>query len=92
MGSRLLNGSPQLSVMVTMFPLILIELSSTVTPGTIVGTPVIYYILASTYICTYFMYVSKQSLYIYIMVSYVLSIHFAKLYVPEPTKTNHLVS
>ena len=40
MGSRLLNGSPQLSVRVTLFPLILIVLSSTVTPGTIAGTPV----------------------------------------------------
>jgi len=38
MGSRLLNGSPQLSVRVTIFPLILIVLSSTVTPGTIAGT------------------------------------------------------
>ena len=41
MGSRLLNGCPQLSVSVTLFPLILIVLSSTVTPGTIAGTPII---------------------------------------------------
>ena len=41
MGSRLLNGSPQLSVRVTLFPLILIVLSSTVTSGTATGTPVI---------------------------------------------------
>ena len=40
MGSRLLNGSPQLSVRVTMFLLILIVLSSTVTLETISGTPV----------------------------------------------------
>ena len=40
MGSRLLNGSPQLSVRVTLFPVILIVLSSTVTSGTITGTPV----------------------------------------------------
>ena len=41
MGSKLLNGSPQLSVRVTLFPLILIVLSSTVTSRTIAGTPVI---------------------------------------------------
>ena len=41
MGSRLSNGSPQLSVRVTLFPLILMVLSSTVTLGTIAGTPVI---------------------------------------------------
>ena len=40
MGSRLLNGSLQLSVRVTMFPLILMVLSSTVTLGTIAGIPV----------------------------------------------------
>ena len=40
MVSRLLNGSPQLSVRVTMLPLILIELSSTATPGTIAGAPI----------------------------------------------------
>jgi len=38
MGSRLLNGSPQLSVRVTISPLILIVLASTVTSGTIAGT------------------------------------------------------
>ena len=38
MGSRLLYGSPQLSVMVTVFPLILTVLSSTVTLETIAGT------------------------------------------------------
>ena len=37
MGSRLLNDSPQLSVRVTLFPLILIVLLLTITPGTIVG-------------------------------------------------------
>jgi len=37
MGSRLLNGSPQLSVRVTTSPLILIVLASTVTSGTIAG-------------------------------------------------------
>ena len=42
MGSRLLNGSPQLSVRVTMLPLILIVLLSTVTSGIVPGTPVIY--------------------------------------------------
>ena len=40
MGSRLLNGSPQFSVKVIEFPLILIVLSSTVTLGMIAGTPV----------------------------------------------------
>ena len=40
MGSRLLNGSPQLSVRVTLLPLILIVFSSTLTLGTILGTPV----------------------------------------------------
>jgi len=38
MGSRLLNGFPQLSVRVTLFLLILIVLLSTVTSGTIAGT------------------------------------------------------
>ena len=38
MGSRLLNGSLQLNVRVTLFPLILIELSSTVTSETKEGT------------------------------------------------------
>ena len=42
MGSKLLNGSSQLSVRVTLLPLILIVLSSTVTIGTIAGTPVSY--------------------------------------------------
>ena len=37
MGTKLLNGSAQLSVRVTTFSLILIVLSSTVTPGTIAG-------------------------------------------------------
>ena len=41
MGSKLLNGSPQLSVRVTLCPLILMVLSSTVTPETAAGTPVI---------------------------------------------------
>ena len=41
MGSRLLNGSPQLSVRVTLFPLILIVLLSIFILGTIAGTPVI---------------------------------------------------
>ena len=40
MGSRLLNGSFQFSVMVILFPLILTVLSSTVTLGTIAGTSV----------------------------------------------------
>ena len=35
MGSRLLNGSPQLNVKVTVFPLALTD-----TLGTIIGTPV----------------------------------------------------
>jgi len=39
MGSRLLNGSPQLSVRVTMLPLIVFLM--TFTPGTTAGTPVI---------------------------------------------------
>ena len=39
MGSRLLNGSPQLSVRVTLFPLILTL--SIVTPETLSGTPVV---------------------------------------------------
>ena len=39
MGSRLLNGSLQLSVRVTMFPLILIVLISIVTLGTTSGMP-----------------------------------------------------
>ena len=39
MGSRLLNGSPQLRVRVTFLPLMLIVLLSTVTSGTIEGTP-----------------------------------------------------
>ena len=38
-GIKLLNGSPQLSVRVIMFPLTLIVPSSTVIPGTIAGTP-----------------------------------------------------
>ena len=41
MGTKLLNGSPQLSVRVTIFLLILIVISSTVTPGIIAGAPVI---------------------------------------------------
>ena len=41
MGSRLLNGSPQLSVRVTMLPLIIIALLSTITLGIFAGTPVI---------------------------------------------------
>ena len=40
MGSRLLNGSPQLSVRVTLILLMLIVLLSTVTLGTIAGTPI----------------------------------------------------
>ena len=40
MGSKLLNGSPQLSVRVTLFPLIVMVLLSTVTLGTIAGIPV----------------------------------------------------
>ena len=40
MGSRLLNGSLQLSMRVTLYPLILIVLSSTVTLGTTAGTSV----------------------------------------------------
>ena len=40
MGSRLLNGSPQLSVRVKLLPLILTVLSSTVTSGTIAGIPI----------------------------------------------------
>ena len=40
MGSRLLNGSPQLSVRVTLILLMLIVLLSTATSGTIAGTPV----------------------------------------------------
>ena len=40
MGSRLLNGSPQLSVKVTLLPVTSIVLLSTVIPGTIAGTPV----------------------------------------------------
>ena len=40
MGSRLLNGSPQLSVRVTLFPIIVMISLLTVTLGTIVGTPV----------------------------------------------------
>ena len=52
MRSRLLNGSPQLSVRVTLFPLILIVLSSTITLGTIAGTPVIIYIyMYSMHVC-----------------------------------------
>ena len=46
MGSQLLYayGSPQLSVRVTVFPLMIIVLLSTVTIGTIAGTPVkLYY-------------------------------------------------
>ena len=39
MGSRLLNGSPQLNVRVTMLPLTPIVLLSTVTLGTNAGTP-----------------------------------------------------
>ena len=41
MGSRLLNGCPQLSTRVTISPLMLINLPSTFTLGTIAGTPVI---------------------------------------------------
>ena len=41
MGSKLLNGSPQLSVRVILLPLILIVLLLTVTPATTAGTPVI---------------------------------------------------
>ena len=55
MGSKLLNGSPQLSVRVTLSPLILIVLSSILTLGTTSGTPVhkIIYILQllHTYVC-----------------------------------------
>ena len=68
MGSRLLNGSPQFSVRVTMLWLILF--STTVTPGTIVGTPknmdhclikhtVYYYV--HTYVSMYYNYASKYS-------------------------------
>ena len=39
MGSRLLNGSPQLSVRVTMLPLKFVVMESTVTLGTTLGTP-----------------------------------------------------
>ena len=53
MGSRLLNGSPQLSVRVTLFPSILIVLSSTATPGTIAGTPVVTNVHMYIHIDTY---------------------------------------
>ena len=51
MGSRLLYGSPQLSVRVTTFPLILIVFN--ITFGTIAGTPVKLYNLVASYIVTY---------------------------------------
>ena len=41
MGSRLLNGSPQLSVRVTMLSVTLLVLLLSVTLDTIAGTPVI---------------------------------------------------
>ena len=71
MGSRLLNGSPQLSVRVTLFPLIIIiVLLSTVTPGTIAGTPVtnnlamyFYYLLVSYVYCAVRIYIYKVEPY-----------------------------
>ena len=55
MGSRLLNGSPQLSVRVMISPLILVVLASIVIPGTTAGIPVINSgsIMAHIYICIY---------------------------------------
>ena len=66
MGSRLLNGLSQLSVRVTLFPLILIVLSLTVTLGTLLGVPTIinhnskvcdylhmYNFTTCTYVCMY---------------------------------------
>ena len=39
MGSKLLNGSPQLSVRLMILPLKFVVMESTVTLGTILGTP-----------------------------------------------------
>ena len=41
MGSRLLNGSSHFSVRVTLLPLTAVVLASTVTFGTLLGTPTI---------------------------------------------------
>ena len=49
MGSRLLNGSPQLSVRVTLLPLSLIVMLSTVILGTLLGTPT--HQTLHTYVC-----------------------------------------
>ena len=46
MGSKLLKGSPQLSVKVTLFIVMLTDLTSTVKPGTTVGTPVIILVIS----------------------------------------------
>ena len=51
MGLRLLNGSFQHNVRVTLFLLILIVLSSTVTLGTLLGAPII--INCNSKVCEY---------------------------------------
>ena len=60
MGSRLLTGSPQLSVRVTVVSLILI--ASTVIPGTISGISVIYKITVETR-CIYIQHTRIVSYY-----------------------------